>query len=75
MRVKFEDELLSAERRTPRPTPVARGWSQVSAKRLASLRMNLFSVNDQAVRFPIETPGQSHGLHARVEPQFVGGSR
>ncbi|AUY07158.1 Hypothetical protein CpOVI2C_01167 [Corynebacterium pseudotuberculosis] len=37
--------------------------------------MNLFSVDDQAVRFPIETPGQSCALHARVEPQLVGGSR
>lgn len=37
----------------------ATGVVMASAKRLASLRMNLFSVDDQAVRFPIETPGHA----------------
>lgn len=53
----------------------ATGVLMVSAKCLASLRMNLLSVDDQTVCFPIETPGQSCGPRARVEPQFVGGSR
>lgn len=40
----------------------------VSAKRLASLRVNLFSVISQAVRFLAEMPDQRRGWHGRVEP-------